>query len=80
MTDLKAKLMACTRQELIDRFGGRGCRLSTLKGMRKEEMVDFLIEFFGTEYPPPPLDPATARDVAAANEKRLRGIYDELFG
>ena len=80
MADLKARLMICTRRELIERFGGHGCRMSTLKAMRKEEMVDFLIEFFGTEYPPPPLDPAAARDVAAVNEKRMRGIYEELFG
>lgn len=77
--DLRSKLMACTRQELIDRFGGHGVKPSTLKGLPKSHMVDFLIEHFGTEYPPPPLDPATAARVAADNEKRFKELYEKLF-
>lgn len=82
MTDLRVKLMACTRQELIDRFGGRGVSPRVLKPMRKEEMVDYLIEVFGAEFPPPPLDPAGPdfQRMAEEEDERYRKLYERMFG
>lgn len=75
-TELRRRLTALTKSELVERFGGHGVRPATLKGLPKAAAVDLVVEFFGAEFPPTPAE--RARRAAAPPAFDWRAMHAQM--